>query len=117
MKFGLILEKLSLVLLTFFLAVFPFVITTITTEIYILPKQIFLIGTGLLLLVIFGLKTVFEKEVRIRRTPYDLPILLFLAVVLASSLFSVNRAESLVSFTPFLFAGLLYFLIVNTAKT
>lgn len=116
MKIGIYLDKLSLAILVLFLAVFPFVITTVTTEIYVLPKQLALAGVALLLLVLFGLKSVLSKEVRLRRSPFDIPVILFLAVGLASSVLSVNRSESLVSFAPILFAGLLYFLITNIAK-
>ena len=116
MKLGLILEKLSLGLLAILIFSFPFVITTLTTEVYVLPKQLVLVGFVLLLFFFLGLKWVFEKEIRIRRTPFDIPVLLFLAVTLVSSILSVNRAESLVAYAPILFAGLLYFLITNTVK-
>ena len=115
-RLGLYLEKLSLIILVLFLVSFPFVLTNLTTEFYVLPKQILLSSVAILLLVIVGLKWVIDKEIRLRRTPFDLPILLFLGVCLVSSLLSVNRSESLISFAPVLFAGLLYFAITNTVK-
>jgi tetratricopeptide (TPR) repeat protein len=116
-RIGLYLEKLSLLLLALFVAVFPFAITTQTTEFYVLPKQLFLTGSAILLLVLLGLRWVLDKEIRLRRTPFDIPVLLFLGVSLLSSILSVNRSESFIAFAPVLLAGVLYFVITNTTKT
>jgi len=111
------LEYLSIALLSIFLIGFPLVFTSLTTDSFILPKQILLIGTCLLVLLLLGFKTIFDKTVRIRRTPFDLPIFLFLVATFLSSVLSVNRAESLVAFATLFLAGLLYFLFTNTAKS
>ncbi|MEK9207129.1 MAG: tetratricopeptide repeat protein, partial [Patescibacteria group bacterium] len=59
---------------------------------------------------------VLAGSVKLRRTPFDLPIVLFVIAALLSAIFAVNRADSFISFVPFLFAALLYFLITNSVK-
>lgn len=95
---------------------FPIVFTTINTDTIILPKQILLGIAVIALLVIQGVKMLMEKSVKIRRTYFDIPILVMLVIAFLSSLFAVNRADSLIAFFPYLFAILLFFLIINIAK-
>ena len=110
------LSNISLFILGITLLVFPLLVVTATTDAFILPKQI-LIGFGVLAtLLLFGVKTLVEKKVVIRRTPFDLPIVLFIIATLASSVFAVNKLDSFQVFVPFLFSSFLYFVIVNTAK-
>src|SRR5689334_19000641 len=103
-------QVLSLVLLGILLVGFPLIFATITTDIFTLPKQFVLVGIVLISFVLLGAKFLSEKVVTIRRTPLDLPLLIFVIAVLLSSVFSLNRAESLVSFATLLFAVSLYFL-------
>ncbi len=110
------LDNFSLYLLGILLLIFPISMLTITTDFYTLPKQIIFGAVVLLVIFLFGLKSLINGQVVIRRTPFDLPIFILTAVVLASSVFAVNRADSLISFVPFLFAVLSFFAIVNTAK-
>ncbi len=119
MKFNLssFLEYLSLGLLSLFLVAYPLLFTTLATDAFIIPKQILLIGVSLLVLLLMGVKAVVDKQVKLKRTPYDLPLLLFLAVVFVSSILSPNRSESLTAFATLFFAGFLYFLFINNVKT
>ena len=110
------LENASLFLLGLLLLVFPFFVLTLTTDSFILPKQILLGGVTLLILILFGVKSLIRGQVIFRRTPFDLPILLFALSLLISSVFAVNRADAITSFVPFLFSALAFFVIVNTAK-
>lgn len=111
------LEYISLTLLSVFLFFFPLVFTTLTTDEFVLPKQVLLIGVSLLIFLLLGLKGIAEKKVTIRRTPYDLPLLLFLGVNLVGSVLAVNKAESLTAFASLFFAVSLYFLFTNTVKS
>lgn len=116
-KLGNYLEYISLGLLSLFLFAYPLTFTTLTTDAFIIPKQFLLIGVSLLVFLLWGVKIVLDKTVKIRRTPFDLPILLFLGVVFIGSLLSPNRAESLTSFVTLFFAGSLYFLFTNVVRT
>jgi tetratricopeptide (TPR) repeat protein len=110
------LNNLSYFLLGVLLLVFPIFFLGFTTDPYILPKQILFGVISLLLLIIFGVKTISEKAVRARRTPFDLPVAIFTVVILISSIFSVNRIDSLTNFIPVFFAVVVYFMLTNTIK-
>jgi len=115
-EFSSYLENASLFLLGLLLLIFPFFLLTLTTDAFILPKQILLGAAVLIILVVFGIKSLARGQVVLRRTPFDLPIVLFTLSVLLSSIFAVNRADAFISFVPFLFSVLAFFVIVNTAK-
>src|SRR3989344_1214308 len=109
------LENASLFLLGLLLLIFPFFLLTLTTDAFILPKQILLGIVVIIILFVFGIKSLVRGQVILRRTPFDLPIALFTLCVLLSSAFAVNRADAFISFVPFLFSILAFFAIVNTA--
>jgi len=110
------LENASLFILGLLLLIFPFFLLTLTTDAFVLPKQILLGTAVLIILFVFGIKSLSRGQVVLRRTPFDLPIVLFTLSVLLSSIFAVNRADAFISFVPFLFSVLAFFAIVNTAK-
>lgn len=110
------LDNLSYFLIGVLFLLFPLFFLVQTTDPFMLPKQVLLGGITLLILVIFGIKTIAEKAVRTRRTPFDVPVIIFAVTVLLSSLFSPNRNDSLTSLASFLFAIFAYFAIINTAK-
>ncbi len=112
-----LIDKASLVLIGLLLLFFPLVFSSQTTDVFILPKQILLEGAGLLVLLLFGLKSLLNNKVVIRRNPFDLPVLIFTAAIFLSSVFAINKIDSLITFVPFLLAVFAYFVIVNTAKT
>ena len=110
------IEKASVVLLGLLFILFPLLFTNLTTDFFTLPKQALLIFITLALILLFGIKSVLSEKVIIRRTPFDLPVLLFLLAILLSALFSVSRFDSLVNFVPLLFAGLSFFAITYNVK-
>ena len=110
------IQNISLFLLGMFLMFFPLVFTTISTNPIILSKMTLLGIAVFVLLLLYAALTTIERSVKIRRTPFDVPVILFLVFVFLSAVFSVNRADALMGFVPFFFAGLIYFIIVNTAK-
>ena len=110
------LGNASLFLLGLLLLIFPFFLLTLTTDAFVLPKQTLLGTAVLIILLVFGIKSLAKGQVVLRRTPFDLPIVLFTLSVLLSSIFAVNRADALISFVPLLFSVLVFFIVVNTAK-
>src|SRR3990172_7653756 len=110
------LENLSIFLLGLFLLVFPIVVVNFSTDAYLIPKQAILAGLVIVGVVLMGAKGLLAQSVRLRRTPFDLPVALFGLAVFLSAIFAVNRYDSLISFVPFLFAILLFFLITNNVK-
>lgn len=111
-----LLNQIQIFSLAATLFVFPLLVLPMTTNPFILPKQLLLIACALLSLVCFGVSMIVSQKVVFKRTPFDLPILLVLLAFLFSSLFAVNRWDSLIAFTPVLFAGILYFVLVNTLE-
>lgn len=110
------IEKASVVLLGLLFILFPLVFINLTTDFFTLPKQALLIFVTLALILLFGVKSVLTEKVRIRRTPFDLPVLLILLAILLSAVFSVSRFDSFVNFVPILFAGVLFFAITFNIK-
>ncbi len=111
------LEKASVVLIGILFVVFPLLFTNLTTDFFTLPKQAFVIFMGIALFLLYGVKTILAEKVSIRRTPFDLPILLVIGAIFLSTLFSVAKYDSLANFVPALFAFLSFFLITHNAKT
>ncbi len=111
------LENISLFILGILFLIFPLVFTNLTTDVFLLPKQILLGTVVLISLILLGAKMISDGNVQSRRTPFDLPLVLIIFFALLSSVFAVNRFDSLISLLPFLFAIFAYFIIVNIAKT
>lgn len=110
-------ENISLLLMGILLLAFPLVFTVKTTDAFSLPKQILIGTTVLVSLLLLAAKTISHQTVRIRKTPFDLPVLIFGLVIFLSSLFSLNRYDSLTSFFTLLFALLAFFVVVQLAKS
>jgi tetratricopeptide (TPR) repeat protein len=110
------IEKASVVLLGLLFILFPLLFTNLTTDFYSIPKQALLIFTVIILMLLFAGKTFLTEKVSIRRTPFDLPIVLFVLATLLSVVFSVSKWDSLTNFVPFLFAGLSFFAITYNVK-
>lgn len=109
-------DLISVILIGIYLLLFPVLITSLTTDAYLLPKQI---GLGIVVLVglgLFAVRGILVGNVRLRRTPFDLPLILFGTAAFLSSIFAINRFDSLITFVPFLYTILVFFLITNTAK-
>jgi tetratricopeptide (TPR) repeat protein len=109
-------QNISLFLLGILLIAFPVVFTTLSTNPIILPKQMLLGGVVAILLVLQIVKIFAEKSVKLRRTPFDIPVILLTVFAFASAIFAVNKADALTAFFPYLFAVLAFFLIINIAK-
>lgn len=98
------------------LLAFPVFMLTSTTDVFVLPKEILVVGVVLLSLLLWGAKTVITEKVTFKRNPFDLPVALFLFALLLSALFSLNRADSLIATLPVVVAGLGYFIFVNSVN-
>lgn len=110
------LEKMTVFMLGIFLLVFPVLLTTLTTDAYIIPKQAALAFVAIAGFLMLGVKSILNQAVRLRRTPFDLPVALFGLAAFLSALFAINRADSFISFVPLLFSLLLFFVITNSVK-
>jgi tetratricopeptide (TPR) repeat protein len=110
------LERANVLILGLLFLVLPLAISLVNTDAFAIPKQFILLIVAFLGLLLLAVKTVVLRAVRLRRTPYDLPLLAFVGAALLSSILAVNHWDSLTSFVPFLFTAILFFLITNSAK-
>lgn len=110
------IEKASVAIIGLVFILFPVFFTNITTDFFNLPKQALIIFASCVLLLLFGIKSVLLKKIRIKRTPFDLAIILFLASLLLSSIFSTSLFESLTNVLPVIFGGLIFFGIVYNVR-
>ncbi len=115
-ELNLYIQNISIFLLGVLFMAFPVIFTTITTNPIVLPKQVLLGGAVAILLILQTVKIFIEKSVKLRRTPFDIPIFLLALFAFASSMLAVNKADALTAFVPYFFAILGFFLIVNIVK-
>lgn len=110
------LNSIVILLLSVLFIGLPILFVTFTTDFFSLPKQA-LAGTVVLIsLIIFVFKTIIERDFRLRRTIFDLPLVLLILSASLSSFFAVNRSDSLITLVTFLFAAFSFFVIVNFVR-
>src|SRR6266700_1309404 len=111
-----VIDTALVILIGIFLILFPLVISSNLTNPFLLPKQLIVLIFMLLVLVLWGVKMIVEGRILIRRTPLDVPALVFMVILFLSSIVSINRYDSLFAFVAFFPLVLAYFLIVNIAR-
>ena len=82
-----------------------------------LPKHILLAVIVTISMVSLGLHMLMEGRIRIRTTPFDIPVIFFTLAVILSAYLSVNKYDSLIAAVPFMYSALLFYILVNTVKT
>ncbi len=110
------LDNASVYSLSIFLLLLPLFFLTVNTDPFILPKQMLLIIVVAISGILLGVKTLIEGKIRLRATPFDLPLVLLAVASLISAVLAVNKTDALISFIPFFFAITLYFVITNSVK-
>lgn len=119
------LNNLTTIIFLAVAALTPLIFATLTTDFYETPKLVFLLVAVSLLLLIKGVSWVMGGKVSITRTPVDVPLLLFLAVVLISTFISPLRYISLFGNLPRIHGSastwvlyiLFYFLITSHLRS
>ncbi len=107
------LENMSLLFLGILFLAFPLIFSQQTTETFVLPKQILLGSTVLVSFLFFGVRMLLEGRVRLKTTPFDLPLFFMTVTFALSSYLSLNKFDALIAYIPFLFGILVYFIVVN----
>ncbi len=103
----------------------PLLFTPITTDPFEFPKQVFLYSLVLLLTLAWMARFVLENQVKITKTPLDLPIFLFLVIYILSAIFAPIKYTALVGafgrfhggLTSIIAYILLYYLAVSNLKS
>lgn len=107
-------KSASAVVIAVTLLLLPLFFLTNTTDFFIYPKQVLMMVSTIFLLILWGVRMYFERKIIIRTAPFNLPVFLFGAVILVSSLLSPNTYEALIQAVPLLLVLLFYFAVVNT---
>jgi len=107
-------KSISLVIISLALVLLPLFFMTNTSDFFIYPKQILMMGATLVLLILWGVRSYFEKKIVLRTAPFNLPIFIFGGIVLVSSILSPNTYDSLFQSVPLLLSLLFYFVVINT---
>ena len=94
----------GLILLAFSL---PLFFLPITSEAFEFPKQILLIFSVSILTLIWVIKMILEKAVKILHSPLTTPILIFFGIFFLSTIFSIHRFSSIFGSYPKLQGGLI----------
>ncbi len=107
-------KSISLVIIAASLFLLPLFFLVNTTDFFIYPKQVLMMFATLALLILWGARSYFERKIIIRTSPFNLPVFLFGAIILISSLLAPNTYDSLIQAVPLLLTLLFYFATVNT---
>lgn len=99
-----------------FFLFFPLLFLTNFTDVFVIPKQILLCLAALLSMVLWAARLFVSGKVSIRRTFFDVPLLLFAAALLLSAIFSIDRFDSLTAVAPVLFGVIGFFSITNVVR-
>ncbi len=85
----------------------PLIMLSSTSELFEFNKMLFIYLLALLVIFVWGLKMYREKRFFVRQTLLDVPILIFLAAQVLSTLFSIDRHTSLFGYYGRFNGGLL----------
>lgn len=110
------LYSIPLILLGMFLVLFPLLFSAEMTESFLLPKHLLLAVIVSISMIILGLQMASSGKIRLRSTPFDIPVLAFTSVIIISAYLSLNKYDALIAAVPFLYAALLFYTIVNTVR-
>jgi len=123
-KLAKLMDVLSYIFILLSIIAVPLIFDKNLANFFVLPKQYVLIGLVLFNILFFAIKVVLLRTVYYRQSVLDIPLLIFLLVLLLSSLFSSNLYISflgrndhfLLNFVFIFFLVLSYFVFVNTIK-
>ncbi len=94
----------------------PLVFYPYLVRIFNPPKELLSTVLTIIGLMLWKLKMVSEEEVKITRTPLNLPVLAFMAICVLSLLWSNSPMVSLLELPLFLAGPMLYIIVVNNIK-
>lgn len=106
-------------------AVIPLLFLPHTSEFFEMPKIIFLAGIVIILLILWAINWIIQGRVVITKTPLDIPLLLLLLIIIASTFLSDSRYVSIYGNFPRLHGSMIswvayilfYFIAVSNLKT
>ncbi len=109
---GIITNASTILTATVYL-LFPIFFLTITTDFFTFPKQILIVAASLLLLILWGVKTLAERKVTVLMNPLNIPVLLFAVILILSTFFSLSRQDALLQSLPVILLCVFFFTTIN----
>lgn len=76
-----------------------------------------LAAASLLSLLLLGGRMLSDKGIHLRKTPFDMPLLLLAGIFFVSTLLSPNRYDALLAFAPLFFTVIVFFTTSNIARS
>lgn len=73
----------------------PLIMTSMTSELFEFNKMLFIYILTVCVLFVWVAKMILNKRIILKKTPFDIPLLLFLGSQILSTLFSIDRHTSL----------------------
>lgn len=124
-KISTYLDNIINILLLIVAGITPLFLFNQTTEYYEMPKLIFLVVAGVVLLGLWIFSWIIKGKVVISRTPLDIPLLVILGVVLLSTYFSATKYPAIYGNFPRVHGSavswvvyiLLYFVAASNLKS
>src|SRR5258708_37853173 len=87
-------ENLSIFVIGLSVLLLPLIFLSKTTDAFVLPKEITIATAVVLFALLFGLKNIFDAKLKLRGSPFDIPVLLIIVIAFLSAVFSVNRYDA-----------------------
>jgi len=91
----LILKKVSKIISLIVISLVPIFFLPITSEFYSFNKMTLITLATILMILVWGIKTILGEKLEIVKSPVDKPIIAMLAVVAISTIFSLNKTDSI----------------------
>lgn len=115
------IESIIMLVLSVVVFLLPWICTPFTYEFYEITKNTVLIISVILLVTLWAIKASLKKQISLVKTPFDLPILIFLASQIISTVFSIYKQTSIWGYYSRFTGGListvtlvlLYYFVVN----
>lgn len=109
---GVISSVATIITATIYL-LFPVFFLTVTTDFFTFPKQILIVLGALLLLVLLGVRAIMEKKVTILMNPLNIPVLVFAAILILSTVFSIMPLDAVLQSLPVILLCVFFLTTVN----
>lgn len=110
------IQNIIVGLLAILLFLFPLLFLTNTTDPFFIPKQSFLVVMSSALIILWAALCVYERKLKLKSGPFNIPVAAFTVVVFISSLLSRNIYDSLASSIPLIAAAVVYFVFINVVN-
>jgi len=110
------IDTISTFIISLTLFFLPLFFLLNTTDFFIIPKQLLIIGATLILIILWGVKVLLARKIILNASPLNLPIAVFAITILVSSILSKNRFDALIQVVPVFFAVLFFLSLVNNIR-